>query len=321
MKSAIRSLALLCLVTAIQSMAEAQAPDLISSIEANDRNLILRLTAPIEVHFRNRVPNYGSAFYFQKFTPEVKAEGGVVKSSVQGLFLVTAKHVIKPDRIMDLKSVIFYMRVPGATGAKWLPIALSPQDVRKRLHVCPNPVIDVAVLDIWDLVEKEARKSMPQGTKPGGSYLSSFDFLGVSEEYFPGKSSQIDVNVGDDLVVIGYPRQFFDKYNKLPILKSGLLITPMGARYDNKDEFLIDFKEYEGMSGGLVISKPSQISSEGEHLWESVGRRFAFIGVYAGQRYKGKNAAGEENSMDLGIAWYYYNITDAINAPPMFAGK
>lgn len=114
-----------------------------ASVEAQDRDLILRMTTPIEVHFRNSVPNFGSAFYFQKLGPPPDpAKQEPQWRRIQGLYLVTAKHVIEPARIKNLSSIRFYMRKPGTSGVEWLPISLSPQEVRKRLHVSPNPLVD-----------------------------------------------------------------------------------------------------------------------------------------------------------------------------------
>ena len=291
--------------------------------DAQERDLIVRMTTPIEVHFRASVPNYGSAFYFQQLGPPADPSKQEPQwRAITGLFLVTAKHVIEPSRIKSLISVKFYLRRPGVSGIDWLPITLSQQDVRERLHVDPNSAADIAALDIRDLVSGEMMKSMPKN--PGSEEPHTVpieNYFAVTEDNFPNKS-KIKVDAGDDVVVIGYPRQFFDSYNKLPILKSGLLITPVGVRYDNMDAFLIDFKEYEGMSGGVVISKPTDLTVEDDHiLIKKGGKDFVFLGVYAGQRYRRGSATGEEKTADVGIGWYYYNLANAISSPPMFSTK
>jgi hypothetical protein len=123
-------------------------------------------------------------------------------------------------------------------------------------------------------------------------------------------------------VVIGYPRHFFDEYNKLPILKSGILITPPGVRYDNLDAFLIDFKEYEGLSGGVIISKPTDfVVEDGQMYIHKGGRDFLLLGIYTGQRYRQNKITGDEEVPDVGIGWYYYNLANAIENPPLFPAK
>ncbi len=63
------------------------------SASAQDRDLIVRMTTPIEVHFTNSVPNYGSGFYFQQLGPKTDPTSDKPQwRSIAGLYLVTAKH-------------------------------------------------------------------------------------------------------------------------------------------------------------------------------------------------------------------------------------
>jgi hypothetical protein len=292
------------------------------TLAAQDRDLIVRMTTPIEVHFADSVPNFGSAFYFQKHAPMDPAKGDYQWTAITGLYLVTARHVIQPERIKELKSVSFYLRRIGTSGIEWMPINLSPEEVRKRLHIPPNADADVAVLDVLDLISKAVLAQAPKEQKGGAPQNSTIEsYFAASEDNFPNKS-KIKINAGDDVVVIGYPTHFFDEYNKLPILKSGLLITPEGVRYDNLDAFLIDFKEYEGMSGGVVISKPTDFVVEDDRIFtHKGGKDFLLLGIYTGQRYRKSKTSGDEEKPDVGICWYYYNLADAIDAPTFFSTK
>jgi len=292
------------------------------NLGAQDQDLIVRMTTPIEVHFTNSVPNYGSAFYFQKHAPMDPTKTEPQWTAITGLYLVTAKHVIQPERINKLKNISFFLRMPGTSGTDWLPITLSPEEVRKRLHIPANPDADVAALDILDLVSKAVLSHAAKDPKTGEPQNVTIDtYSAASEDNFPDKS-KLKISAGDDVVVIGYPRQFFDEYNKLPILKAGLLITPLGVRYDNLDAFLIDFKEYEGLSGSVIISKPTNfVVEDGKMLIHNGGKDFLLLGVYTGQRYRKDKISGEQEGPDVGIGWYYYNLTNAIDTPPLFSTR
>jgi hypothetical protein len=304
-----KSLALILLMTSFASAA----------LSAQDRDLIVRMTTPIEVHFANGVPNFGSAFYFQKHSAMDPSKGDFQWTAITGLYLVTAKHVIQPERIDKLKSIRFYLRRMGTSGIEWMPISLTPEEVRKRLHISANPDADVAVLDILDLISKAVVEDATKAQEGGAPRSSSIQsYFAASEDNFPNKS-KIQVNAGDDVVVIGYPTHFFDEYNKLPILKSGLLITPEGVRYDNLDAFLIDFKEYGGMSGGVVISKPTDFVVQDDKIYtHKGGKDFLLLGIYTGQSYRNGKTSGDEERPDVGVCWYYYNLTNAIDTPPLF---
>jgi hypothetical protein len=280
------------------------------------------MTTPIEVHFRDSVPNFASAFYFEKVAPPPDPNKAEPQwRAMQGLYLVTAKHVIAPSRINNLVSVTFFLRKAGLSGTDWLPIKLSAQDVRKRLHLSPKPAVDVAALDILDLVTAQVKGLIPAQQNQGDNTIPLEPFWGVTEDNLADRS-KIKVSAGDDVIVIGYPRRFFDSFNKLPILKLGLLITPLGARYDNMDAFLIDFKEYEGLSGGVVIGKPTNmVIDDVGRIMINKSKDFVFLGVYAGQRYRMNRDTKKESSADLGIVWYAYNLIDAINSPAFSTPK
>jgi hypothetical protein len=113
------------------------------------------------------------------------------------------------------------------------------------------------------------------------------------------------------VLVIGYPRGFFDTFNKLLILKTGVLNTSIGIRFDGLDAFLLDFKYYPGSSGSLIISKPSRLAYDKDGRLESnTVPQYLFLGVY--QEEQVRNDVAPE-SADLGLGWYYYNVAEAIS--------
>jgi hypothetical protein len=122
--------------------------------------------------------------------------------------------------------------------------------------------------------------------------------------------------------VAGYPKLFFDEYNKLPILKRGLLITPWGMHYRGLDAFLIDYKGFHGSSGSIVISKPTDLIVENGQLMSSATKQFLFLGIYSGEpempgtRTETDDAIIQEKiRVDLGQAWYYYTVQQTVSAP------
>jgi hypothetical protein len=101
------------------------------------------------------------------------------------------------------------------------------------------------------------------------------------------------------VLVIGYPRGFFDTFNKLPILKTGVLNPPIAMRFDGLDAFLLDFKYYPGSSGSLIISKPSRLAYDKDGRLESnTVPQYLFLGVY--QEEQVRNDVAPE-SADLGL--------------------
>ena len=83
-----------------------------------------------------------------------------------------------------------------------------------------------------------------------GTIINSF-----SKKDFPPKDLQLEV--GSELIALGYPRGFTDNVNMTPIAKTCIISTPLSAPFENKPFFLMDGNLMPGMSGSPIILKPS----------------------------------------------------------------
>ena len=162
-------------------------------------------------------------------------------------------------------------------------------------------------MDVTDNLTTEEKKLIEQRAQ-------ILSVNSVFSDRFPDKS-EIHVQPGDDVIVIGYPLGFFDTFNKLPILKTGVLNTPIGLHFNGLDAFLIDFRYYEGSSGSLIISKPTRIAFNKDGQIEiAKSPEYVFLGLYAGEEYWNDVVPQRP---DLGLGWYYYNVQEAIQNPPL----
>jgi hypothetical protein len=264
------------------------------------------LTTPIEVQFKDRLLQ-ASGFFYIELAPETEKREGPHWTAITKIYVVTAKHVIQPKRLKDIVKFSYALRVAANDGAAWDTLELGGKELGRRLHLCKNESVDIAVVDVTDQFTSETKKLLDQRAQ-----LLSFN--GASSNKFPG-SLPLEAQPGDDVIVIGYPLGIYDAYNKLPILKTGLLNTPLGMRFNGLDAFLFDFKYYEGSSGSLVISKPTRLGVDKDgRLESSSSREYLFLGVYEGEYYWNNDA--EPLRADLGLGWYYYNVEEATKNPP-----
>jgi hypothetical protein len=264
------------------------------------------LTTPIEVTFSDGRILSGSGFYYFTFGPDDPKATGPQWRSITHIYVVTAKHIIQPKRAKDIVKLTYAVRTADGSKVDWHKMELSSTELRKRLHLCQKDEIDVAVIEVTDDLTAEMKK-------PLGERSHFLAFNGAGSEEFPGKSP-IEVQPGDDVIVIGYPLGFYDQFNKLPVLKTGLLNTPIGLHFNGLDAFLIDFRYYEGSSGSLIITKPTHFGVDNENrIQYSSDRRYVFLGVYEGEWYRNED---KPLKADLGLGWYYYNIEEAIKNPP-----
>ena len=122
----------------------------------------------------------------------------------------------------------------------------------------------------------------------------------------------ISVQVADDIIIIGYPRGYYDTYNLFPIVKSGIIASRWGLHFENKPGFLIDAKLFPGSSGSIVLTKPvTSIVTDGP-IAGSKEADFAFLGVFSGEPL-----VDGESSLNLGFVWYGNLVVDIVNKGTM----
>jgi hypothetical protein len=86
----------------------------------------------------------------------------------------------------------------------------------------------------------------------------------------------------EDVLMIGCPRGIYDEFNNLPIVRRGITATPLGKRYNGRDEFMVDMACFPGSSGSPVYMV-SQNWFDRETGASTFGLRFFLLGVlYSG---------------------------------------
>ena len=247
----------------------------------------------------------GTGFFYKVLgnTDPDKAEiPGYVR--LDQLYLVTNRHVLVNEHNQLAASVTFHHRKVTAQGHDWIPITLCGQDLHRRCKFHEIDEVDVALVEVADLL-------LDILSGPDSKQFLTFDSIG--EGQVPNENT-FPVEVGDDVLVVGYPRGFYDEYSKFPIVKSGIIASRWGFPFGGRPHFLVDAKLFPGSSGSLVISKPKSFGSkDGELYYTKSGRKeFLFLGIFSGEYYQRNNAIETENyvliskeGFNLGIVWYY----------------
>lgn len=118
--------------------------------------------------------------------------------------------------------------------------------------------------------------------KKDAEYLQHY---AVSRENF-ARENNIDVQASDDVIVVGYPRGFYDEVNLYPIVKAGIIASRWGAHFGGKPYFLIDAKLFPGPSGSIVVSKPVDFVVRDGRVLRAQEKQFAFLGIYSGEPFR-----------------------------------
>ena len=118
--------------------------------------------------------------------------------------------------------------------------------------------------------------------KRGEKYANCY---AVSCENFAGQNN-IHVEASSDVLVVGYPRGFYDDVNLFPVIKSGIIASRWGANFKGEGYFLIDAKLFPGSSGSIVVSKPIDILVKNGQIMHASEKQFAFLGVFSGEPFQ-----------------------------------
>jgi hypothetical protein len=244
--------------------------------------------------------NQGTGFFFRKLTPQIHHKDFYYEDrEVIGNWIITNRHVVllEDENGQEYLPESLYFHFPETTG-RWKPVKLLKEDLKNRLLVNSNKIIDVVAIDILNL-----------------KYHS-----GISEDDMPN-NRHIDVPLGCDILAVGYPEEFYDEVNKFPIVKSGIVSSPYDLDFNGEPKYLIDAKLFQGSSGSLILSKPIKTYEvKGGTFYEKSSDELVFLGIYSGAPYIEKNTIETGNLIiikredyNLGIVWHPKTVLETIN--------
>lgn len=276
-------------------------------------DMLLGMTTIIECR-TNTFSSQGSGFFFNLLEPNKEQEEGEKGHwrKIEGIWLITNRHVALPkinDSEVFPNTFTFNIREIVNNNIEWLPIALTNNELSKRIKLHQDNSIDVVAIKVDDLIIDIISKD-PQRKIIAPSFLTN--------DNLP-QNSPLQIEVTSDIIVASYPRGFYDRVNKFPIIKSGIIASSWGAHFNGKPTFLIDAQLFPGSSGGLVISKPTNIAIINGNLAMNSIKQYVLLGVYSGEPITVSSpiqlddiTITKRSSYGLGTAWYSSIITEII---------
>ena len=258
----------------------------------------------------------GSGFYYNEMNPADPDKTGPQWYKLEKYWLVTNRHVVLP-KIDGVECVpekfVFCLRKSSDEIIEWEPITLTQTELLTSLKLHRQNEVDIALIDITthiqgiinDIATKKISNNILLPTT-------------LSNQNLP-ENQPITIDVTSDIIVSSYPKGFYDKLNKFPIVKSGIVASAWGSNFNGLPIFQIDAQLFPGSSGGLVISKPTNIAMIDGKLKYNQTKQFVLLGVYSGEFkwYEEIEIAGTKykmgNSYGLGNVWYSYLIPQIIS--------
>jgi len=71
--------------------------------------------------------------------------------------------------------------------------------------------------------------------------------------------SNVDISIGEDVLVIGYPLGFHDEFHNLPIVRNAIMASVYPVPFMGNQIILVDSRLHSGTSRSPVITKASNI--------------------------------------------------------------
>lgn len=227
-------------------------------------------------------------------------------------WLVTNRHVVlNPHNNKEylVSTFTFNLREHTEDIINWKPITFTQDELIKRLRLHQDPSIDVALIDISTCMEDIIHNK---------NSSSIFFPNSLSNLNLPENQPFIEIEIASDIIVVSYPKGFYDTYNKFPIVKSGIIASGWNLYFKKKPLFQIDAQLFPGSSGGLVISKPINLTVYQEQILINSNKQCVFLGVYSGEYFwtetikTNTDTITQKRSYGLGNVWYSHLIPEII---------
>lgn len=213
------------------------------------------------------------------------------------LFLVTCRHVVldpanehHPDRIeIDLhtsearlaETIRYAIPLYGKGLGLWRACSDTASDV------------DIAVIEI-------SREHLPEKV--------------VYQAFTPEHLSQPQdpVEIGQAIVVLGYPLGFQDNLHHLPVARQAAIASSYGLRFQGQGYFLTDARTHRGTSGAPVIARTRRLYGT-DLPW-------LLLGVHSARLDLGTRDLVLDEALGLNCVWYADALMTLTEPPPPETG-
>jgi S1-C subfamily serine protease len=215
------------------------------------------------------------------------------------LYLITNRHVVI-DETKGIKPDILRVKLHSdpndLTKNGDVDIPLYSNNIAKW-HVHPDysaKKIDIAVIEID-----------PNKLKP-------YFFKALSASVFLRK--EYSLAMGEDVMVIGFPRGLSDTKHNLPINRSAMVSSAYNIDFQGSPLFLVDANLHHSMSGSPVMTRAKSIWLSSDGSLKSYKEPISFfLGIFSATL--GVNLpTGQQEQLGLGTVWYGYLIEEIIDS-------
>ena len=201
----------------------------------------------------------GTGFFFNlgiddKIVPLIITNKHVISGMSKGSFILTERNQLEEP---DYK--------------KHFPIVIE-KNFENNWIKHPDPQIDLCAMPINPIIE-DSRNRLNK----------TFFYKWFDNSLIPSNLQLNEIDVAEEIIMIGYPNGLWDSVNNMPIVRRGSMATNISLDHNGKREFMIDAACFPGSSGSPVIlfNKGGYTDKQGNLKWGN-GRLYLLGILYAG---------------------------------------
>lgn len=206
------------------------------------------------------------------------------------IYFVTNRHVVLSDK-RNFQPTHFRIQLHETANDlkrnQWISVSLFDESGIPLWLEDSMSGSDLLCLEVENIRKMASEKAIAI------SALSEADFV----------PEDLEFELGQELLVVGYPRGYYDDVHNLPIIRYATLASPYPIPFQGKPLALIDANLHPGTSGSPVILKPASVPMWNRGLDPLSRRRVYLIGVHSSSVGAVLKEGGKD-PLDLHLIWF-----------------
>lgn len=197
-----------------------------------------------------------------------------------------------------------------------------PDELRLRPHTDPNNIRQNGVLSLqlYDDVGEPLWLEHPIGQREVDVVALPLDEAQVTSSFFIRVfttanhiPADVEISVGEDVLVVGYPLGFHDTLHNLPIFRNAIMASVYPVPFEGKPVILIDSRLHRGTSGSPVLTKPAQMIRRSDGSTSILGQPASFlVGVHSATIDVLDRDPDQDEPLGLNVVWFASLIPDIV---------